>query len=953
MTYRMKALTLGLFLTSLSCGGGDSPTSPPPPPPPPPPPVPTTVTVTSGSTTITAIGGTVQLTAQVLDQNGAVMSTPVTWSSSATGVATVSSGGLVTAAGPGTATITGTAGSASGNVTITVDQQPAEVGKVSGDAQTGVAGSALGDPVSVSVQDSNGNGVAGESVTFAVTSGGGSADPATATTGADGTASTTWTLGTDASQDQTLRVTAGSVTTDFTATAQAGPADALDIGSGDGQTGLGGAELPDPLVVSVVDEFGNPVSGVDVTWTAAAGSGTLAEATTTTGADGTAQNTWTLAEAAGVQMVTADIGGGLTVEFTATSTGVAAAPTITNVTALVEGGAATITGTNFGATVAANIVTVDGVAATITDATTTTLIIDVPSFMCQPARDVDVMVTSNGLGGAPSNNPLAPAAFIQVSPGEQTVLSGDTEYCIQLPENAAAGDYLIGVQSQNQGGIAFNSVTLNSLVDPGAAPVPSAVVAPPVADRGAMVQLLDDPEISRRMRHRVAHLELMERGNALYRAAKSAPAAAAVGGPPAGVPNMDVGQTATLNVRDLISGQTCNDGFQIPATVQAKTAHTIWYTDDANPANGYTQAQIQALAQSFEDQIWGAQTAFFGPPTDIDNNERIAIFITQEVNKAGGGLLGFVNPCDFIPQAQAPNGSNEGEIFYLIAPDPTGMHATGVYTVADALDDAILVLAHEQTHITQAGRRDAANNPFMDIPWAEGQATAAEHFVGHADLGNQTGQNYGIDLAFDFADAFPINWYSSPFADFIAWWGWKPGNTKAPGAPELCSWLDRATNETDICQGVRNIYGVPWSLFQWITDQFFLGQEANFHQGLIDSPLNGFALIEAVSGRTMASMMPPWSAAIYLDDRAAVDPSMTFASWDFFDIFDGLIPSQQPQPYMWGFTDRTLNVQIRDGSTAYLRVSGANQPSTSIYVQATGGGDLPGDMVVYVVPIPN
>ena len=62
-----------------------------------------------------------QLLATVRDQNGAeVISSPLTWSSSNTSVATVNNNGLVTAVGNGTTTITAKSGDASGTATITV-----------------------------------------------------------------------------------------------------------------------------------------------------------------------------------------------------------------------------------------------------------------------------------------------------------------------------------------------------------------------------------------------------------------------------------------------------------------------------------------------------------------------------------------------------------------------------------------------------------------------------------------------------------------------------------------------------------------------------------------------------------------------------------------------------------------------------------------------------------------
>jgi hypothetical protein len=67
--------------------------------------------------------------------------------------------------------------------------------KSSGDAQVGPIGQALAEPIVVQLQDRFGNGVPGGEVTFVITAGGGSVDPAMVTTGEDGTAQTSWTMG--------------------------------------------------------------------------------------------------------------------------------------------------------------------------------------------------------------------------------------------------------------------------------------------------------------------------------------------------------------------------------------------------------------------------------------------------------------------------------------------------------------------------------------------------------------------------------------------------------------------------------------------------------------------------------------------------------------------------------------------------------------------------------------
>ena len=110
---------LAVLPWAVGCGdGGTEPLSPDPP-------RATTLTVTPATAERTALGATVQLTAEVRDQNGNVMSgATVSWSSSAPAVAAVDGSGMVTAAGNGTATITATAGSASGSTTVTVVENP-------------------------------------------------------------------------------------------------------------------------------------------------------------------------------------------------------------------------------------------------------------------------------------------------------------------------------------------------------------------------------------------------------------------------------------------------------------------------------------------------------------------------------------------------------------------------------------------------------------------------------------------------------------------------------------------------------------------------------------------------------------------------------------------------------------------------------------------------------------
>lgn len=88
-----------------------------------PPPVVTTVTVTPATASI-PVGSTQQFSVAVLDQYGQPISATVAWSSTATGVATVNSGGLASGIAAGSAAIIASAGGKADTSALTVTAAP-------------------------------------------------------------------------------------------------------------------------------------------------------------------------------------------------------------------------------------------------------------------------------------------------------------------------------------------------------------------------------------------------------------------------------------------------------------------------------------------------------------------------------------------------------------------------------------------------------------------------------------------------------------------------------------------------------------------------------------------------------------------------------------------------------------------------------------------------------------
>src|SRR5687767_11336325 len=100
------------------------------------------------------------------------------------------------------------------------DRTAAAIVRIAGDAQAGIAGVGLPiDPV-VEVRDANGTPIANASVRFDVFGGGATSDT-TVITGATGRTSVAWILGPVASAANSLRASAGAISTTFAATGSA------------------------------------------------------------------------------------------------------------------------------------------------------------------------------------------------------------------------------------------------------------------------------------------------------------------------------------------------------------------------------------------------------------------------------------------------------------------------------------------------------------------------------------------------------------------------------------------------------------------------------------------------------------------------------------------------------------------------------------------------------------
>ena len=190
----------------------------------------------------------------------------------------------------------------------------------SGDGQRIAVGATLLEPFVVVVTDAGGVGVAGVTVTWQVTAGGGSLSATTSTTGSDGTASVTLTAGSSPGSNNVTATVDGLAGSPVSFTATAVEAAAIAVSGGDGQSARISQTLAQPLEARVTAGDGGAVPGASVSWAVNAGSGSLSTASSTADSDGRASVELTLGGTAGANGVTATLDGVGSVAFNASGT---------------------------------------------------------------------------------------------------------------------------------------------------------------------------------------------------------------------------------------------------------------------------------------------------------------------------------------------------------------------------------------------------------------------------------------------------------------------------------------------------------------------------------------------------------------------------------------------------------------------------------------------------------
>ncbi|MBI4237365.1 MAG: hypothetical protein HY696_02955 [Deltaproteobacteria bacterium] len=177
--------------------------------------------------------------------------------------------------------------------------------------------------------------------------------------------------------------------------------------------------------------------------------------------------------------------------------------------------------------------------------------------------------------------------------------------------------------------------------------------------------------------------------------------------------------------------------------------NVVFFVDTAvsRRSAALTDADIETLCRRFDRQL-EKEVGLFGAPSDINDDGKVSVFLTPQVNRlgaSGGGIItGFFFANDLLARAERNPVSNEQEIIYLLVPDPDGDY--GVPIGRDlALQNLIpAVLVHELQHAINYNQHVLAGEGAPEESWLnEGLSHLAEDLLG---MGMENPSRYALYL---------------------------------------------------------------------------------------------------------------------------------------------------------------------------------------------------------------
>jgi hypothetical protein len=403
-----------------------------------------------------------------------------------------------------------------------------------------------------------------------------------------------------------------------------------------------------------------------------------------------------------------------------------------------------------------------------------------------------------------------------------------------------------------------------------------------------------------------------------------------------------VGDIVSFNV----SPNACDQIDSHPARIVAIGSKAIIAVDTLNPAGGFSTADYNRFAANFDTLVYPLDVANFGAPTDIDQNGHIVLLFTRAVNELTlanseaytGGF--FFDRDLFPPTSTTPDfacpGSNYGEMFYLLSPDPTGTINGNVRTRGFVDSLVTPLIGHEFQHLINGSRRMYVNdaNDFEVVWLNEGLSHIAEELLFFRQSGLSPRGNVTITT---------LRNSSKGIAAF--------NEDQSSNAGRYEEYLTKPNTSSPIRDNDSlSTRGATYDFLRYSTDRKVRsgGQETDVWFALVNAKTNGMDNLRAVYGSDVAGLLRDWSVSQYTDDVVTNESAdFTQPSWNWHNLFQAFNggTGRYPLPVTTLPTSGTSGTVIPGGAVFYRFAVPANAMAT-LTLTGSGGTATPAQGVV-------
>jgi hypothetical protein len=357
---------------------------------------------------------------------------------------------------------------------------------------------------------------------------------------------------------------------------------------------------------------------------------------------------------------------------------------------------------------------------------------------------------------------------------------------------------------------------------------------------------------------------------------------------------------------DVCASTTCTSFVQATATARSVGDRVAIYVDNAAPAGGYDDTDLQAVGTTFDNFLYPIDTTAFGRESDIDGDGVVIVLLTPRVNAlspncntTGEVILGYFFGADLLPRGPSNPGSNEAEVFYGLVPDPNNSACTVDKTEASIRLPTTFI--HEFQHMISFNQRVLVRGGNAEDTWLnEGLSHFAEELGGRQVPDTECPNSPSCAQEFlegDLNNAF--DYLASPEDFFVI----EPGNST----------------------GKLEERGANWLFVRWLVDHFaadtVLGTDLT--RQLLATNQRGNTNVTARTGADFSTLIGQWQLANYLSGLpgfAAPTDRLRYKSWNFREVAESSGIPFPLDPDSTSGAGYTHSGTLRAGSGHHIRV---------------------------------